>query len=398
MGHAPKLSVASRELGGPGAAESSAAVVRPSEPGTTATIPRGYLPTLDGWRAVAILAVMVAHGSDQLLSADGAFPSELLHGLTRYGGRGVDVFFGISGFLICSRLIEEREARGRIDLKGFYIRRCCRILPPYFAFLAMVSLLGAAGIFVVSGRELLSSLVFVRNYHTLTEPAGWYTGHLWSLAVEEHFYLIWPGLLAMWGIRRARWGVAALSLAIGGWRVLEFRLQLGAELIPGLGFYARTDVRLDPLLWGCWFALMASRPEFRERLVRLLSGPSWTIALVQLIACMVVQPPLAMVWQSLLIPLLIVGTVVRPAGRVARVLETSPMRWIGRLSYSLYLWQQVFLVSAAVDRPLPFGVVQSLPLNVGMVFAVAAISYYLVERPMIKVGHRLAAPVTAGRV
>ena len=370
----------------------------PSEPPTTVPIPRGYLPTLDGWRAVAILAVMIAHGADPLLSADGALPSELFHGLTRYGGMGVDVFCGISGFLICSRLIEEHEARGRIDLKGFYIRRCCRILPPYFAFLGLVSLLGAAGIVAVSGSELLSSLFFIRNYHVLTEPAGWYTGHLWSLAVEEHFYLIWPGLLAMWGIRRARWGVVALSLALGGWRVLEFRLQIGAELIPGLGFYPRTDIRLDALLWGCWFALIASAPAVRAGLVRLLSGPSWTLFLVLLIACVAVEPPLAMVWQSLLILLLVVGTVVRPAGRVARFLETFPMRWIGRLSYSLYLWQQVFLVSASVERPLPFGVIQSLPLNVGMVFAVAAVSYYLVERPMIKVGHRLAAPVTEGRV
>ena len=375
-----------------------AAVVTPSDPATTAPIPRGYLPTLDGWRAVAILAVMVAHAADQLLSPNGALPSAWLHGLTRYGGRGVDVFFGISGFLICSRLIEERLARGRIDLKGFYIRRCCRILPPYFAFLGVVSLLGAAGIFAVSGSELLSSLFFIRNYHTLTEPVGWYTGHLWSLAVEEHFYLIWPGLLAMWGIRRARWGVVALSLAIGAWRVIEFRLQLGAELISGLGFYPRTDLRLDALLWGCWFALIVSTPSVKERLVRLLSGPTWTSSLVLLIACIALEPPLAMVWQSVLIPLLVVGTVVRPAGRVARLLETFPMRWIGRLSYSLYLWQQVFLVSAAVERPLPFGVIQSLPLNVGMVFGVAAISYYLVERPMIRVGHRLAAPVTEGRV
>ena len=272
----------------------------------------------------------------------------------------------------------------------------------YCAFLGIgVSFLGsvaAAGVVAVSGSELVSSLLFVRNYHPLTESAGWYTGHLWSLAVEEHFYLIWPGLLAMWGIERARWGVAALSLAIGAWRVLEFRLQIGVELIADLGFYARTDVRLDALLWGCWFALIASRPAVRARLVRGLSGPSWTISLILLLACIALEPPLAMVWQSLLIPLLVVGTVVRPQGWVARFLETVPMRWIGRLSYSLYLWQQVFLVSAAVERPLPFGVIQSLPFNVGMVFAVAAVSYYLVERPMIKVGHRLAAPVTAGRV
>lgn len=354
----------------------------------------GYLPTLDGWRAIAILGVMVAHGTASLLGVDGAFANERLYALSRYGAMGVDVFFGISGFLICSRLIEEHRARGRINLTGFYIRRFFRILPPYFALLAALALL--SGVFAVSSGELLSSVFFLRNYYAPAAESGWYTGHLWSLAVEEHFYLLWPGLLVLWGVRRARWGCAALSLLIAVWRVAEFRLQIGETLIPGLGFYTRTDIRLDALLWGCWFALMLSDPQTRERLARLMSGQVWLVTLGALVAVVAAQPPLAMLWQSLLIPVLVIGTVLRPAGVVGRFLELSGLRWIGRMSYSLYLWQQLWLVGDGTASTLPFGL-QTPPLNVVLVFACAAISYYGIERPMIKAGHRLAAPVTAGR-
>ncbi len=360
------------------------------------SIPRGYLPTLDGWRAVAILGVMAAHATDRLFIDGGAWPNEFWYGVTRYGAKGVDVFFGISGFLICSRLIEEIDARGRIDLKGFYIRRFFRILPPYFVFLGAVSLLGAAGVFAVTGPEVASSLLFLRNYYPVAGPAGWYTGHLWSLAIEEHFYVIWPSLLALWGLRRARWGVAILSVALAAWRVLEFRMQFGAGLIPELGFYGRTDVRLDALLWGCWFALVGSLPWVKALMTRYLNGPVWMVFLAILLACMVRQPPLALMWQSILIPLVVVGTVVRPTSVVSQVLELAPVRWVGRLSYSLYLWQQVFLVGAEAG-PLPLGVSQTLPLNIPIVFALSIVSYYGIERPMIKAGHRLAAPVTEGR-
>jgi peptidoglycan/LPS O-acetylase OafA/YrhL len=219
------------------------------------------------------------HGTAGLLGVDGALANDRLYALSRYGAMGVDVFFGISGFLICSRLIEEHRARGRINLKGFYIRRFFRILPPYFALLTSLALLSAVGVFAISGGELLSSVLFLRNYFAPAAPGGWYTGHLWSLAVEEHFYLLWPGLLVLWGVRRARWGCAALSLLLAAWRVAEFRLQIGETLIPGLGFYTRTDIRLDALLWDCWFALMVSDPHTRERLARLLSVPVWLGAL-----------------------------------------------------------------------------------------------------------------------
>src|SRR5207237_4594263 len=108
------------------------------------------LPTLDGWRALAILGVMICHSCDALFHADGPYANVALHALTRHGALGVDVFFGISGFLICTRLIEEHKKNGTINLKRFYVRRAFRILPPYFTYLAVLGVLAAGGLIFVT--------------------------------------------------------------------------------------------------------------------------------------------------------------------------------------------------------------------------------------------------------
>ena len=352
--------------------------------------PRGYLPTLDGWRAIAILAVMVTHATEALLS-----PGTGWHQVTRFGAKGVDLFFGISGLLICSRLLEEFDARGRISLTGFYIRRFFRILPPYWAFLAVLALLGWLGAIAVTGGQLGYSFFFIRNYVGIGTREGWYTGHLWSLAVEEHFYLLWPFLLVLWTPARAQWRVAAFALAIAAWRVVEFRLRLVEGLIPGIDFYTRTDTRLDALLWGCWVALALRDPAWRARLERLLAPAGWAVALVLLIAAIVFDPPLALLWQAMLIPLVLAGTVLYPLQPASRLLETAPLRWVGRISYSLYLWQQLFFAPSFHQDDADW--LQRVPASIAAVFACAALSYYALERPMMRMGHRLAPPTTEGR-
>jgi peptidoglycan/LPS O-acetylase OafA/YrhL len=358
---------------------------RPARPASS-----NYLPTLDGWRAVAILAVLICHGSDQIFSEAGPWPNEQLHAYTRHGSLGVDIFFGISGFLICTRLLQEQQRSGRISLRGFYIRRAFRILPASFTYLAVVGFLGLTGLLYVGAWQWLSCLLFFRNYVDSSAAGGWYTGHFWSLCIEEHFYLFWPGLLVLLGTRRARWGVAGMALAVAVWRALEFRHQWLGRFLPESGFYARTDIRLDGLLWGCWMALLFSVPRVRAWLTRWLSLGVWLAMAGAFLALVKYHPPMSMLGQAFLIPLLLVATIVRPRGLVGRVLETMPMRWIGRISYSLYLWQQLFLVGSREPRPLPFGPLQEWPLNVAACFACAALSFYVIERPLIHLGQRLA--------
>ncbi|MBV8072845.1 MAG: acyltransferase, partial [Acidobacteriaceae bacterium] len=151
-----------------------------------------YIPTLDGWRAVAIGMVIAYHASMVPFGTVEAYRSSWAY-LLRFGHIGVALFFGISGFLITTLLLREEARNGRISLSKFYIRRCFRILPAYYALLGSITILGL----ITSRAELMSSLCFVRNYiHEGAGGGSYVTGHLWSLAVEEHFYLLWPGLLA----------------------------------------------------------------------------------------------------------------------------------------------------------------------------------------------------------
>src|SRR6266404_6221584 len=116
----------------------------------------GRIPTLDGWRAIAILAVIMYHGTPE---------DSVLFPLANNGYRGVNVFFGISGFLICSKLLAEKSSKGRISLTNFYTRRVLRILPPAFLYIGVIALLGAVGVLAAMPRsEWVSSLFFFHNY------------------------------------------------------------------------------------------------------------------------------------------------------------------------------------------------------------------------------------------
>jgi peptidoglycan/LPS O-acetylase OafA/YrhL len=255
------------------------------------------------------------------------------------------------------------------------------------AYLLVIGVLSLLGWMVINHWDWLSCLLFLRNYLSPAGFGSWYTGHFWSLSIEEHFYLLLPGLLVLVRSKRALPVVIALAMSLAAWRFIEFRQHWLTRLLPGVGFYTRSDIRLDSLLWGSGLALLWAHPGWRDRLTLWLSPLVWTALVLLFIACVYVQPPFAMLWQAILIPLLLVGTVLRPSHKVSRFLETKPMRWVGRISYSLYLWQQLFLVPSTEPRPLHL--LQYLPLNIVAVFVCSILSYYLLERPMIGLGHRV---------
>ena len=211
------------------------------------------IPTLDGWRAIAILLVMVSH----------SMRSDDPHWLW-CGFFGVDIFFGISGFLITLLLLCEHESNGAISLRGFYIRRAFRILPPLFILLIVV---GIAGLYR-SRLEIAADLLFFRNY-LLPEYGNGATSHLWSLSVEEHFYLIWPGLLALFGVRRMKNMVGHFACGIALWRTLARAFDW--TMMPGVGENVRTDFRLDSLLWGCAMAFLVHDRKSKDKLTSTLN-------------------------------------------------------------------------------------------------------------------------------
>jgi peptidoglycan/LPS O-acetylase OafA/YrhL len=301
--------------------------------------------------------------------------------VTRYGAFGVDIFFGLSGLLITNLLLEEWKSKGAFDLRGFYIRRAFRILPPYLAFLAVYS---AAGLWQ-SKWEVASCLLFFRNY-VPAHLASSGTQPLWSLAVEEHFYLLWPGILAWIGARRSRHAALGLAFAFAIWRMIES--QFAAPLFPMVPVHFRTDLRLDALLWGCVFAFLLNDGEQREQMFQQLRLPVWIALAGVLAASMVWYSQLTSLWVAAVIPMLLIGTAIHPQWLVSRALDFAPVTWLGRISYSLYLWQGLFLPAGWEPHP---GWWTVWPWNVALCFSAAVASYYIIEKPLMRVGRRIAA-------
>src|SRR5262249_33696545 len=158
--------------------------------------------------------------------------------------------------------------------KNFYIRRFFRIIPPYLFYLAILATVAGAGYATVYGKEWPGCLLFYRNYMVdpVLPPHGWYTGHFWSLAVEEHFYLGWPLLLVICGSKRVRPVVAGLAIGIAAWRFFDAT----HHIIPG-HVTRKTDTVLDGLLWGCWVACLVDIPEVRERIRKELTSTVWLV-------------------------------------------------------------------------------------------------------------------------
>jgi peptidoglycan/LPS O-acetylase OafA/YrhL len=333
--------------------------------------------------------VLGCHARDRLFGIHGILPVARINAILVHGALGVDVFFALSGFLITRKLLEEYQRNGAIDLRDFYWRRFFRIFPAAWTYLAAVFLGALAGLITLAPHELQSCLLFWRNYD---EKLGWYTGQFWSLMVEEHFYLLWPAVLVLLAPRRARLAAALSAVTIALWRNWPEAMRFMASLLPNSIPEHRTDTRLDSLLWACVAAI--AFPLLSKLLLRMRFGHLAPIFFASLLVLSGVlkEGGVATIIQSflrpVLIPLMIVSTVVFPRGPIGRLLELSSMRFVGKISYSLYLWQQPFLV---LDDSAVAGLTlwQHSPLApVGLV-ACAMASYYCIERPMIRLGSNL---------
>lgn len=349
----------------------------------------GYIRTLDGWRAVAVWAVIVYHSRWVYMAPFG------LGFLHDFCARGVQLFFAISGILICSRLLEEQRLTGSISLKGFYIRRVFRIQPPAVVYLLIVGIVGIVGILPQMFFPWLSSLFCFRNLyaaaHGAVPPNDRYTEHFWSLAVEEHFYLILPFLLVVVK-KRAVQILGVLSAVFFIWPIIAIRAGL-----PVLDYSSwRTDLVLRFLLLPAFLAALCAKPVFMAWFTKAFSnGPFIAFIIFVILSSQLFRGGLQTDELCCIgLPLMVLSTMLNPQQWLGRILETRLFSFMGRISYSLYLWQQLFFIHRPEFSVLRF--LQAAPWNVIALLTCAILSYYAVERPLIRIGHRLAPPVTAG--
>jgi peptidoglycan/LPS O-acetylase OafA/YrhL len=343
------------------------------------------IPTLDGWRAVAIILVIVHHAGTGLegLNEKDYFATSL----TRFGVNGVPIFFALSGLLITKLLLDEFDRTGTISMSAFYARRAFRILPPLTAIVVAIAALGLYN----SRLELAACLAFFRNY-LAAASAGIYTAHIWTLSIEEHFYLFWPCLLLLLLRRKSPFlATVLLAFGIGIWRSVDLHLHLIHRLFPALDTGWRTDYRLDGMLWGCAAAFILHRTGSLSILKRMYPAAAACVAIAAFCVLLIVPVPLSSAWSSMAIALMLLGTVIHPDWILGKVLSLPLVQWFGRISYSLYLWQQIFLLPAWEPHRLPF--VQKWPWNLAASLACATVSYYFIEKPMIRMGRRMIVGV-----
>ncbi len=357
----------------------------------------GYAPALDGIRALAVASVVAYH-----LQLPG-FGGGLL---------GVSVFFTLSGYLITSLLLREFAEHGRVDLKMFWVRRARRLLPALVFMLAVVLLTTAiarTGQLVATLRQALCALLYVANWTTIAHGDDYFQrlagpgplDHLWSLAIEEQFYLAWPlvvaGLLVLGArTRRGVWPLAIATVLLGAASTWAIVHAYDPGAVNNTRAYEGTDCRAAALLAGALAALVlrldrASAVSPRARVAMDLLG---AVGLAGVALCIArTDDASPFLYRGGEIVLAASGAFVaiaasHPATFVARALRIAPLRWIGTRSYGVYLWHLpvvAFMPEAALAHaPLLRGVVQ-----IALILVLAAASYRLIEEPIRR---RAAAP------
>jgi peptidoglycan/LPS O-acetylase OafA/YrhL len=335
------------------------------------------MPSLDGLRAVSILMVLLGH-----LSGTRNFRSVDL-GIGNYAHLGVTIFFVISGFLITSLLISEHTRTGRISLKLFYLRRTLRIFPASYTYLIVLSLLCALGLITVPRVSMVCAFTYTINY--LPDHA-WQVGHLWSLSVEEQFYLLWPFAFSVLGRRKGiGLGVAVVALAIfarAGARVFLIRTAYrDSPMFPMVA---------DSLALGCILALTRSwleRQSWYLNLFRPVPALA-TVAVILIVNRLAGYTLVGVLGTSVInigIALLVHRCVFKQEDYVGAFLNWRPVTSIGVLSYSLYVWQQLFLNRNSSSW------INAFPENILLATGAALGSYYMIEKPMVGFRRRLRA-------
>ena len=347
-----------------------------------------YMPALDGLRAVAVMAVLLYHGNVSW---------------ARGGYFGVDAFFVLSGFLITSLLLAEWRSTRRIDLKAFWIRRARRLLPAVLVVVAAIALYAATVAQPVElhqlRRDAFSTLGYVANWNQIFSHQSYFEQyaapsplrHVWSLAIEEQFYLLWPlvvfGLLRLGrGSRRALAATCAV-LAAGSAVLMAVLYQPGAD--PSRVYYG-TDTRAQSLLIGALLATLLARRRGVTSLHRRAALHGTAIVAAIALAFIWTTTAERAAWQyrggfalAAVLVALVITSVTEPngAGPLGALLSIGALRAIGTISYGLYLWHWPIYVYLDEARTQLDGA-SLLALRLAVTFGIAIGSYCIVEQPI----------------
>ncbi len=301
-----------------------------------------------------------------------------------FAGTGVDLFFVLSGYLITHLLLKEMREVGTVSLRRFYARRALRLLPAYFLLLSTVAILVSTGLLAIDRQAWVPAITYTYNLMPgRHEPT---LGHIWSLCVEEHFYLVWPVILAILGRGIGLWFLIA---AIVSAPVLRFAIW---QSPVDIDFFTLT--RMDTLAVGCLLAYYFQSRRSTWAIQRAKGFGTWLaiLAVFVLVVSVSVLTPMSGAYtlgvkrgiEAMASALLIFSVITNPGCLFGRIVNSKAFVVTGMLSYSLYMAQTFSVATKSSSWPLPW--IWNLPL----VIAYAFISYVLVERPFLLIKARLA--------
>jgi peptidoglycan/LPS O-acetylase OafA/YrhL len=340
------------------------------------------VPSLDGLRAFSVLLVIGGH----FLYAHPELDKSSLLAIILEGSLGVRFFFVISGFLITTLLMRELDTYGSISLKNFYARRIIRLLPVYYLFIIFLFFMTIFTPMRLYDCNFLTAITFTKNYAC----RAWVDGHLWSLAVEQQFYLIWPPVFVLLGAKRV-WIFAAFFILLAPIsRAIEYKI--------GSRLYAWLPSNADVLMIGCLLAVYGGK--YRQKLekifhwrpiatkiliVFLLYFPVYLSKNLLLGAFNVMFGPMI---QGISAALLIVCLTYKRDGLLFTILNNRHVLYVGAISYSLYIWQMPFLARKNSYRNEEMWFLET-PINLILILVLSVISFHFFEKPFMKLRHRL---------
>ena len=342
-----------------------------------------YIPELDGLRALSILIVMLGH-SGYLL-----FPA----------GLGVTIFFVISGYLICGMLLRENEIGGFIDVKAFYVRRILRLYPELLTYLSILLIICEIIGWNFHWIQIVAGVFYFTNYLQIYDNTytsiSFITRPLWSLAVEEHFYLIFPFVIVITKgkVKTVFFILLATIIATGALRLA----LLDFWHAPPNYFDFATESRIDAVCGGCLLACIPASADF-EKVLREFRQHGWWLllgAVALIIMTLTIRTAhfrdswrfsLQTVGSTLLLGSIVWGNQLEP---VRRLLRLPPLVWIGRLSYATYLYH--LLVYVLVAKLFATDSFAYRMTAIALSFAAATVSYWAIEIPILPLRRRFRA-------
>lgn len=344
-----------------------------------------YIKGFDGLRAISILFVIMSHLGITMLFEDGSFLRKNYQLFS--GTAGVMIFFVISGFLITTLLLKEREKFGRINFRFFFIRRFMRLLPPLVLFFSMVLLLMLFNQIKQDYLALFLSFIYVYNFIPFQLLVN-ELAHTWSLAVEEQFYLLWPFVIhKLRAIKKiAVFAIVLILICFVASILIELPIEYN-----GKSYYLKNYTYIKrwfipaamPIMIGSLTAILWFNNEnfFQKTLTNKWYIPLFSLALycIQLVIPGITVY-LIFVAQPVGIALLLLWMCYNQQTLLVKIFDWAPIAFIGRISYGLYVFQGLFLLTG------PGGelVIQQFPLNIVLTVVVSVASYYLLEKPVMR--------------